>query len=194
VFNNDPRETHGDLAADQAYKRDIDIAGMRAVAAAQAGERWDAYHRVVAGTAPLVTWEEARESVGAPDEAWEAAKDDEEAMVAWRAMVDGAREVYRNQSRMQALRASEEFKDSFILNDSPERLEVPRYEFVRKTEHRAIATYAVVIDGEWVSRGKMGWWGLSHDDMDQDEWVRLINELIDGLPDDTLLTIVDCHI
>ena len=41
----------------------------------------------------------------------------------------------------------------------------------------------------------MGWWGMSSDTEDEkDRFVREFNEMFDALPDDTLLTLVDCHI
>jgi hypothetical protein len=40
----------------------------------------------------------------------------------------------------------------------------------------------------------MGWFGCSRNEMDEDMWEeRVIQELM-GLPDDTLITVVDCHI
>jgi hypothetical protein len=42
--------------------------------------------------------------------------------------------------------------------------------------------------GEWV------WFGIVHEEQDEDEWLKQFNKLIDSLPEDTLLTLVDCHI
>jgi hypothetical protein len=52
----------------------------------------------------------------------------------------------------------------------------------------------VVKDGQWYERGKMGWFGMSSGDMDEDQWRAQVLELVEGLPDDTLLTMVDAHI
>lgn len=54
--------------------------------------------------------------------------------------------------------------------------------------------YALVRDGQWSAKVEMGWFGMSEDSMTQAEWNRKVNELLDELPDDTLITIVDCHI
>ena len=62
----------------------------------------------------------------------------------------------------------------------------------RKEE--AWAPYAVVKDGKWYARGRMGWWGVSHDNMSDEEWVAKVQELIESLPDDALVSIYDCHI
>jgi hypothetical protein len=40
----------------------------------------------------------------------------------------------------------------------------------------------------------MGMFGISRDETGRDDWDRQVNELLDGLPDDTLITVVDCHI
>lgn len=59
------------------------------------------------------------------------------------------------------------------------------------------STYAVVTeDGEWHEPGKMGWWGVSHADIKQTKEFKqgYFARFIEHLPDDTLLTVFDCHI
>lgn len=57
-----------------------------------------------------------------------------------------------------------------------------------------IKTYAILKDGEWYARGEMGWFGVSNDSLSIEEWDKKYIELLTGLPDDILLSIVDCHI
>lgn len=57
-----------------------------------------------------------------------------------------------------------------------------------------VTAFAVVKNGEWYEVGKMGWWGCVSDEKDQEEWNKEFRSLLEGLSDDTLLTIVDCHI
>lgn len=57
-----------------------------------------------------------------------------------------------------------------------------------------ITTFALVKEGEWYEKGKMGWWGVVTDPKDEDVWKEEVKKLLQGLPDDTLLTILDCHI
>lgn len=66
--------------------------------------------------------------------------------------------------------------------------------YVRRAHASVTSTYAMLIDGEWVARGEMGWFGMSRGDLDKETWSTKVAETIDGLPDDTLLTLVDCHI
>jgi len=54
--------------------------------------------------------------------------------------------------------------------------------------------FALLKDGKWYERGSMGWWGAVSDEKDRDSWDREVKKLLEGLPEDTLLTAVDCHI
>ena len=55
--------------------------------------------------------------------------------------------------------------------------------------------YAFVTpDGEWVEQGEMGWFGISSNEMDEDEWNAKFREYLKTLEKDIILTQVDCHI
>lgn len=57
-----------------------------------------------------------------------------------------------------------------------------------------LSTYAVLKDGEWYAKGEMGWFGMSDDKLTEDQWTEKMRELIEGLDDDDVVAIVDCHI
>ena len=57
-----------------------------------------------------------------------------------------------------------------------------------------IRTFAVVKDGVWYERGKMGWFGITTDEKDEDKWEKQIQELLKDCDNDTLISIYDCHI
>lgn len=65
-------------------------------------------------------------------------------------------------------------------------------DFVKRNS--GISTFAIVKDGQWYERGSMGWFGCVSDEKPDDQWEEEWNKLILNLPDDTLLTLVDCHI
>lgn len=65
-------------------------------------------------------------------------------------------------------------------------------EFISK--HSKVATFAVLKDGVWYEQGEMGWWGVVRDEKDPDKWQGEFDKLINGLPDNTLLSVVDVHI
>ena len=55
-------------------------------------------------------------------------------------------------------------------------------------------TFAILKDGRWYERGKMGWWACVADEKDPVKWDAEFWKLIDQTSDDTLLSVVDCHI
>lgn len=56
------------------------------------------------------------------------------------------------------------------------------------------STFAIVKDGQWFERGKMGWWACVSDEKAEDEWDAEVAKLLSDLPPDAHLSIVDCHI
>ena len=57
-----------------------------------------------------------------------------------------------------------------------------------------ISTHAVVIDGIWLEQGRMGWFASMDANMTPAKWQTRFDELVTSVPDDTLMTLVDCHI
>lgn len=160
--------------ADIALKRDIDFAGMRDEAGEKAAKRWDkaAAAKVAAWLAEDATWtnwDDVRQQAGS---------------------IEAARETYNAQPPVAAIKAA--FKGEFFLQ--PDQFLASREDYVQAARDRACAPYAVVKDGQWIAKGEMGWFGMSNDDVSQEDWNRKVNELFDSLSDDTLLTVVDCHI
>jgi len=106
-----------------------------------------------------------------------------------------ARDFYNTQPKIEAFnKVTKENPDVFSWSEDYENFNCSRDEYIKRERNKAITTYAIVIDGEWISKGKMGWWGFSDDKITQDEWSEHFNQMIDSLPDDTILTIVDAHI
>lgn len=155
---------------DAALKGAVDFEGMRDKAGAAAAARWDKAEaaRVAAGGGTWESWETVR------------AKHQDD--------MDAARRVYHAQEVMQAV------KEATDLWTGVDQFLTPRDQYIQRARDNAVSTFAVLKDGQWYERGSMGWWGVVTDEKDRDEWNRKFNELIDGLPDDAQLTVVDCHI
>lgn len=102
--------------------------------------------------------------------------------------IDCAREMYHEQPLIKAL---EDADEHFV---EIEKFICTRDEYTKRARRSAISTFAVVKDGEWYQKGEMGWWGMTSNEIDQDEWNKRFNELIDGLPENTVLSLYDCHI
>lgn len=168
AFDNEPRYN-----ADQCLKGDVDFEFMRNVAVNKAAGQYDRLHAIVQGR-EIPVWDKIREKH--PDN------------------IEAARKEYREHPVIRDLKAVEEFHDLFIWDDEPSRFAESRTDFIQKARNSAITTYALLYKGIWYAKGEMGWWGMSNDKMSDDEWNKQFNELLDSLPDDTLLSLYDCHI
>jgi hypothetical protein len=78
--------------------------------------------------------------------------------------------------------------------DGGEKYNVTREQFLEKARKNALILFAVVKDGTWYEKGGMGWFGMVMDEKDPDQWTNEFNKLIEGLPADHWLSVVDCHI
>lgn len=61
-------------------------------------------------------------------------------------------------------------------------------------DHASVSAFAVIKDGKFYEKGKMGWWGIVHNEKDGKDWNEELKKLIADLPDDTLISIYDLHI
>lgn len=166
--------------ADQARKCDIDFEAMRNEAGEDAGQRWDMVQEVCgAHIDTFIPWAKMRELHAGN--------------------IDAAREAYHQQEAKKALWEASRDLD----RDDPKRalawLDLEEYQcsreaFVQRARDGACSTFAVLKDGEWYERGEMGWWGMVADEKEASEWNAQFAKLIDGLPEDTLLTVIDAHI
>lgn len=153
--------------ADQCIKGAIDIEGMRKEREAEFVERWDQFHAVWDKYPGSKTWRQFADIT-----------DDKQ-----------RREVYFAQPVIKALYAAK--VDPF---DDYDDYLVPREVYAKQGRDTALTSFAVVKDGKWYERGEMGWWGVVHDEKERDRWDEEFTTLFNSLPDDTLLTVVDCHI
>lgn len=164
LHRNEPDEMD---RCDQARKGDIDFEGMRNRAAAKAADAWDVAAAAHGGQA-WEPWSSVGPRLNYSNE---------------------ARLFYREQPAIKALRA---------VFDNPlssvDKFLQPRDAYIQAARDGACATFAVLKGGQWYEKGSMGWWGVVSDEKDQAEWNRQFSELIDSLPNDTLITIVDCHV
>jgi hypothetical protein len=150
--------------ADCARKGDVDWDGMRSEAEKEAAEHYDKMRSL------------------APDDwtPWETIRDQSES-------IDKAREVYRAQPQVNAIREEDCWcnVDSFLEE---------RGRYIELAGKSAVATFAILRDGEWIERGEMGWWAIISNDVGKENWMDKAWEIIQSLSDDELITVVDCHI
>lgn len=154
--------------ADRMQLKNIPVEALRDFAERKAATDYDAVHAVLAGR-PVITWTEA------------VSKNN--------GRYDLAREEYNNQQPLKDLRSKK-----LCEWDGPDEYLMPRAKYLRLAREGAMAPFALVKDGQWYERGKMGWWATVSDEKDKEQWYAEFAKLIDGLPPETWLSIVDCHI
>lgn len=164
--------------ADQAMKGDIDFTQMRNDAEVKARVLWEDTRRITGGSA-WETWDDTLIRFCGPEEKRDRSK------------IDLAREEYHSQPALELLKASGKEVYSWEVDD---HLTLDMDKYLERGRQRACAHFAFVRDGKWTERGKMGWFGMSSDEVSDGQWLRMFNDMLDEIPDDTLLTVVDCHI
>ncbi len=165
AFDNQPTEGW----VDSLQLKDIDIEGMKAAAVKEANETYDKIEEILQGrTYP--SWEDIRNKH----------KED----------INAAREEYNGHEVVKDFNQAR----FHIWGDFYEEYSHSRQEYINKCKNRTMVPYAVVKDGQWYQKGKMGWWGMSSDEMTQDEWNNKFWELLENLDSEIQLTLLDCHI
>lgn len=154
--------------ADRAFKGDIDFEAMRNDAIIKARAKWKTCREITGG----MSWDSW-------DDMMLRYPDREE-----------ARREYHDQPAVTMLRESKNRNFMFIDDD----LALEEETYITRQADSSCTHYAFVRDSQWTERGKMGWFGMSSDEISEPQWNSLFNRMLMDLPDDTLLTVVDCHI
>jgi hypothetical protein len=176
----------------------LDLEKMEAESIAEFGETWEKASKIFATHGEPPSWSAMRKEL---EEKFPVADmpEDESAKETWdkarSAELDNIRSIYNNHPCIKALRNANlepfgsDTREHYCL-DTPN----PKEAFLEKGRCAAFVTFAVLKDGVWYERGKMGWWGMVTDESLEYDWSTKFYELITDLPPDTMLTVVDCHI
>lgn len=149
-------------------KKDFDLEGNKDADGKAAGERWDKVQKATNGLT-WVPWKTVCEQNG---------------------VNEVSRKAYNDQPGVKAARKALDDFDEFA-----DKLLVSREEYVNAARESANTLFAYIdLEGKWNERGNMGWWGCVSDEKDRSAWNETFSKFLDSLPDDAMLTIVDCHI
>ena len=165
------------IPRDVVRKVDIDWETMQDDAAKKAGEQWDRVHATIDPHPPITPWPDvlAKHEDGKGKE-----------------NLDAARDEYNAQPGVAAIRAD---SDNPAYWDGAEPFLCSREDFIHRAILAAGMPFAFLLaNGEWVERGKMGWWGVVHDDSPSEDWHRAAHRIYDTIPGEDILVLVDCHI
>lgn len=66
--------------------------------------------------------------------------------------------------------------------------------YQEKCSRGTLAPFAFLIDGKWIERGEMGWWGAVADEKSEEDWGSTVERIFATFTPETVVTIVDCHI
>lgn len=167
-----PRLTAG--RADAARKGDIDFAGMRDEAEAEAVSVHAQVRAALAGTPQITRFATLRDELYPGD-------------------IAAAREAFWGQPGVKALDAvrlmpwDAEPADVYFL-DEPD----PRGAYAESQRRKATVPFALLTAEGWAERGRMGWWAMVYDENDQYE--QIAPRVIGAAPDDALFSLYDLHI
>ena len=161
---------------DQILKKAVDFDRMRKIARRDAEETFEKFDAVVKGRELPVKWEiQLEEAKTQPDFSLES-----------------FREKYHSHPVLVDLQRAHlgpwgSSVVDFYCDGNKER-------FIEKQINETFITHSYVKDGIWYQSGEMGWFGMNNEQISEEEWAKQYNEILQSLPDDTLLTIYDCHI
>lgn len=169
TVTGNPGVFDNEVGIDQCRKKDLDLEAIRAEKRAEAEERYSKFRAVVKDH----PWPEAWDTV--------LARYGED-------RIEEARAFYHAQSAIKAL------KEARMLFVSPEEYGQDQEAYVANQVADAFVPFALLMNGQWYEKGKMGWWAVVRDKKDQPVWRDEFWKMFDALPDDTLISMVDCHI
>lgn len=175
---------------DQATKGLIDFKGMEDEAGEKARQRYENVERLLGGFIPTLKYK------------WKDIINGEEFK---HLDIDAMRKLYHDQDAAVLHAAAKKRagdKDPLLSEEDRNLLvwmelddyQISKEEYIQAARNHTGVTFAVVKDGKWFCSGSMGWWGIVSDEKDPGEWNNKVHTLLSDLPDDTLLTIYDCHI
>lgn len=162
---------------DAARAGDVDWDGMVQAKGADAGSTYDAIFQTLNGR-PVITWNHVLARFKAGE-----------------LTIEQAREIYNGQPIVEELIKAEAI-DSWDGADTLSAvMSMERSDFIRREGETNASTWALLHDGKWSERGSMGWFGMS--DADDGSTAKATADfwsIVRGLPADTQVTVVDCHI
>ena len=182
VFDNVPANGYGDAME----KGNIDLEGMKSDWINEHGAKYDEI------TSIIDKWvdDNTKDGVKPEPKPWSYYK----GLVENKAItLDEARDLYtKKETYKQPLGAA---GYHFFSEDPIEDFwSKTKDDYLDESVKHCMVPYAYVKDGEWFGRGEMGWFGVSLDEMNYDEYLKSFWDTFNSLPDDTMVYLYDCHI
>jgi hypothetical protein len=161
--------------ADSALKKEIDFESMMEEASKKAGEKWDLIKKITEGLEPAKSWEHVRDEM-------------------FPGQIDKARTYYHDQPAMKAVSNWSSENGHSLFGLDLEDFNCTREEYCLDAARGSFVPYAVIKDGKWYQKGEMGWFGISNNEVSESKWTAQVAQMLDELPEDTMISLYDCHI
>jgi hypothetical protein len=163
--------------ADEALAGDVDWSAMIAKASDRAANQYDKIKAIV-GDRQVTTWAELLKK----HEAGEMT-------------IEAAREFYHEQPAIKELKDAEAHDFFDGAETLSKVMATGRDDYIKRESETNATTWAMLHDGVWHERGRMGWFGMSDDTAEStDGFVTKFWETMRALPADAKVAVVDCHI
>lgn len=59
---------------------------------------------------------------------------------------------------------------------------------------KSLIPFCLVVDGMWIEKGQMGWWGISINNKEEQDWNDEFFSILDRLPENSEFHLIDFHI
>jgi hypothetical protein len=161
--------------ADAALKKDIDFGTMMEEASKEAGEKWDSINEITKGLDPIQSWEHVRENMFHGD-------------------IEKARSFYHGQPAIKAVNEWSSKNGYSLFGMNLEDFQCTREEYCLNAARGSFTPFAIIKDGKWHEKGEMGWFGVTSNEKNKDQWTAQVARMIDELPEETMIWNFDCHI
>ena len=175
------REVFKNIKVDSAVKKHIDFEAIMYEAGEKARGEYRKYRPFLdIGDREFIPWSLYLERVN--DE-----NDDLER--------EEARNLYHGQPQIIAKKENcDKLGDQSVFVNLGDFYNITEEEYVENARIDSLMTFAFIKDGKWCERGKMGWFACVSDEKDKETWESIFKKFIDGIGEDEVLTVVDCHI
>lgn len=161
----------------QALAGDVDWDAMVKKAADHASASYDSIMSVV-GDRTVNTWADTYKRVEAKE-----------------ITIDEARATYNGQSIIKELIEKKVIDSRDGAEELSKVIGTEREKFIKRESETNSTTWAMLHNGEWSERGRMGWWATSDaTDESTADYATKFWKTVRSLPADMLVTQVDCHI
>lgn len=163
--------------ADEALAGDVDWSAMIAAAADRAANQYDKIKAIV-GDRQVTTWADLLKK----HEAGEIT-------------IEAARDFYHGQPVIEELKKAEAIDFFDGAETLSKVMATGRDDYIKRESETKATTWAMLHNGEWLERGRMGWFAMSDaTDESTDEFATKFWETMRALPAEAKVAVVDCHI